>query len=94
MKIPLFIETWALKRLPPCREITVLASLSMDTVLSLRERLRLRLHLFFCTMCKRYFDQIRLMRNELRNKAEDPRPPANSNSLPPETRDRIKKSLG
>jgi hypothetical protein len=68
-----------------------LMSESLDRQLSIRERLRLRLHLLVCVWCVRYLQQIKLLRRLSRD-----RPLATgelSASLTVETQERIAKSL-
>lgn len=69
-------------------------SASMERSLGARERLKLRLHLFACIWCARYLNQIRFLREVIRNRASDisldQSPPA---SLHAAARERIKESL-
>ncbi len=44
-----------------CREAMELASKELDTPLSGKERLLLRLHVWFCTGCRRYERQLQWM---------------------------------
>ena len=54
-----------------------LMSESMDRPLGLREQLQLRLHLMVCAWCARYLQQIRFLRQLLRNQV----PAVNSRPL-------------
>lgn len=47
--------------MPPCKEITLLASKAIDTKISLRERLHIRLHILLCKGCHRFYQQIHFL---------------------------------
>jgi hypothetical protein len=44
-----------------CKEVTELVSQSIERRLSLREMLRLRMHLFVCTACSRFTRQMKFL---------------------------------
>jgi anti-sigma factor RsiW len=50
----------------PCRDMTGLLSRSMDGDLPFSERFAYKFHLLYCTACRRYIRQLRLMRDALR----------------------------
>ena len=50
------------KTLPSCREVTELVSRSMETKLSWRKKIELKLHLWSCVACNRYLFQLKFMR--------------------------------
>lgn len=50
-----------------CKQATRLLSESLDRPLGLTERLELRLHLKICTGCRRYQQQLRLIRKACHN---------------------------
>ena len=54
-----------------CREISELASKSLDTKLTLRQRLGLGVHLRMCDQCARYRRQLVQLREVLRRGAEE-----------------------
>jgi hypothetical protein len=54
---------WLLRNLQPCREMVPVMSESLERRLSLREWLTLRLHLYVCTWCYQYLNQIRFLRD-------------------------------
>ncbi|MFY7997291.1 MAG: hypothetical protein ACOVSW_01690 [Candidatus Kapaibacteriota bacterium] len=54
---------------PPCNDITLLASRAMDTTLTIKEGLQLRLHLFLCSACHRFNIHIHLLRDLMHNHA-------------------------
>ena len=45
--------------IPTCRDMSELVTDYLDGALPLRARLEARMHLFLCTACQQYFDQIR-----------------------------------
>jgi len=49
------------KTLPTCKDVTAMVSHSLDTELSNREKIRLKLHLWGCVSCARYFSQIKFL---------------------------------
>jgi hypothetical protein len=56
---------WRLLNLP-CREMTRLASASLDGDLGRLERIALRTHLLYCIGCRRYLRQVVFLRRALR----------------------------
>ena len=85
---------WHLLNLP-CREMTRLASESLDRDLGRLERIVLKSHLLYCFSCRRYFRQVLLLRRTLRQLAKHletgqflPGP-----GLPDDVRARIKRAL-
>ena len=64
------LKRWLLRSLQPCREIVPLMSESMERSLSVSEWLQLKLHLRVCAWCARYLDQIKLIRQLLREETE------------------------
>ncbi len=75
-----------------CREITQLASESLDRKLTLKEHIGLRFHLMMCKLCMRYVRQLKFMHqacsgmDEIRGKESDDR-------LSEDARERIRKQL-
>lgn len=53
-----------------CREATRLLSEGQDHRLSALVRLRLRLHLLVCTACRRYLEQVTLIRQACQRYAD------------------------
>jgi hypothetical protein len=89
------LRWFLLHRLPTCKEMVALMSQSMERPLSLRERVLLKLHLWVCSWCVWYLEQLRLLRESLRARAAagegfEPRGAA----LSTEARERIKSALG
>jgi 3-methyladenine DNA glycosylase AlkC len=55
---------------PACKDITHLASQSMDRSLPWSTRIKLRLHYWICDACVRYRDQLRMVRQALHHSAD------------------------
>lgn len=86
---------WLSHRLPPCEEAVRLVSEGMDRELKLGERLKLRLHLKMCEWCRRYSDQVHLIRDAA-HRFPDPledRASSSADALSPEARGRIQRLL-
>ena len=49
-----------------CRQVTRLVSRSMDARLSRYQRLEVSIHLLYCSWCRRYHSQIRLLQTALK----------------------------
>ncbi|MCA1685854.1 MAG: zf-HC2 domain-containing protein [Planctomycetia bacterium] len=88
------VSVWRIMNLP-CREMSRLASESLDRDLSRLERIALRSHSLYCSACRRYARQIVTLRDALRRLASHletdqalPGP-----GLPVDVRDRIKRAL-
>ena len=76
-----------------CRQVSQILSAAMDRRLTLKERIRLRLHFRVCTWChdhKKQLDALSHGGRRLGALCEDPRC---SVSLAPEARQRIKDAL-
>jgi hypothetical protein len=80
---------------PPCSDVTRLLSESLDRPLSVRERLKVRVHYFICVWCERYGKQLHFLRTAVRSNPErmaDQSAPE-PGSLTPAARNRIKERL-
>lgn len=53
-----------------CKQASQLLSQSLDRQLSARERFALRLHLLICKYCKRFGEQIKLLRAAMKQLGE------------------------
>ncbi|MFZ0827631.1 MAG: zf-HC2 domain-containing protein [Verrucomicrobiia bacterium] len=53
---------WVWKHTPNCAEMSRLASRSFEQPLSLRTRLKMRLHFLICAWCHRYARQLTFLR--------------------------------
>lgn len=56
---------------PTCREVHRLTSEGLDRELSMVERARIRIHLLVCTACRNFTDQMRLIRQAMRQLTPD-----------------------
>jgi hypothetical protein len=75
-----------------CRQVTRLVSRSMDAKLRWYQLLGMRLHLLYCTWCRRYASQVRLLHKAC--KELDPECKANpSYTLSAEAKDRMRARL-
>lgn len=52
---------------PTCREVHQLTSEALDRRLTLRERVRVRVHLMLCAACTAFGQQIQLLRSSMRH---------------------------
>jgi len=86
---------WLANRLPTCKEVTKMASYSMEGKLPLRQRFGFRMHLLICGLCLRYVKQLQLMRDVAQQHTakltEDPAAPAST--LSQRARERMKQTL-
>jgi predicted anti-sigma-YlaC factor YlaD len=87
-------SVWHLLNLP-CEGVSRLASESLDRDLGRLERVALRSHLLYCSACRRYLRQLRLVRAALRGlvtrlETDQPLP---GPGLPDDVRERIKRAL-
>jgi hypothetical protein len=62
---------WLAGKLPPCEEITRMASESLERPLTLKELIQKRLHFLICVWCARYWSQITTMRETVRAHTHD-----------------------
>lgn len=74
-----------------CKEVSLLTSRSMDSQLTLAERLAVRFHLFYCRGCTRFREQVRFLRRLARRSTETQA--ADSVRLPEAARERIRAAL-
>ena len=89
------VRYFLLRRLPACKQMTVLMSESMERPLTLRERVTLRLHLWVCIWCVWYLEQLHTLRATLRERAErsEAEDAGADLHLTLEARERIKRAL-
>jgi len=52
---------WVWNHTPTCAEMSRLTSRALEQPLSLKMRLKMRLHFVICAWCRRYFQQIRFL---------------------------------
>jgi hypothetical protein len=56
-KIRRAINRFLLRHLPPCKDLVHVLSASLDRKLTLHEKIVMKLHLYACKPCVRYFEQ-------------------------------------
>ena len=71
-----------------CREVSQLASESLDRSLGLRDRFTLRLHLLRCDLCSRYVRQLKFLQRACSEAEEEQA--TDSVELPIDARERIR----
>jgi hypothetical protein len=89
------IINWLARRLPACKDVTRLASDTMERKLSLRQRFEFKLHLMICSLCMRYVLQLRAMheiahQHAARMETGAAKP---SSLLSPAARERMKRAM-
>ena len=85
---------WLARRLPSCEELLPFMSQQMDTKLHWCRRLTLLLHNHICEWCRRYADQLLVLRETMRNRETRPENISGTDGfLTAEAKDRIKRSL-
>ena len=83
---------WAWRRIPDCREMSRLASLSFEQRPSLGLRLRMGLHCLICVWCQRYQRHLHLLHRAAPHLPGQPDPPS-SQTLSDEARHRMVQRL-
>lgn len=76
-----------------CHEMARLVSLSHERELPAVTRWKMSLHYLICVWCRRYRDQMRVLRGALRRLGRRTDTSGPADSLPAESRARIKQSL-
>ena len=82
-----------LRYLPPCKEIVRIVSASLDRKLTLREKFVMKLHLFACKPCVRYFEQSQFLSNATHQLDDHLKEEMFAGRLSDEARERIKSLL-
>lgn len=84
-----------LRRLPNCKDMSLVMSQSMERRLTLRESAAMKLHLLVCIWCVWYLEHLRFIRDTLRTRAAQLPSEESSatRSLSTEARDRIRRAL-
>jgi hypothetical protein len=75
-----------------CEDMMKLSSTSMDRKLTLRQRVTRKIHLFLCTWCRRYEQQLKFLRCNIQHFKEE-FPEQGETSLSPEAHNRILKEI-
>jgi hypothetical protein len=81
------------KYLPSCKNVTALASRSLEKDLSFREKIILKVHLATCLACQRYLQQIKFMGKVCEAQAEKIEQGENAPQLSPQASERLKNAL-
>ncbi|MHC4942025.1 MAG: zf-HC2 domain-containing protein [Planctomycetota bacterium] len=76
-----------------CKEVSKLASQSLDRQLSFRERMGVKIHLMMCRACSRFLKQIRFLRVASRLLEKHFEEEAPAAALTPEARKRMQDAL-
>jgi predicted anti-sigma-YlaC factor YlaD len=89
------IISWLARRLSDCKTITPILGESLDRKLSLREKIKIKLHLFTCRACTNYFKEIKFLREAVRASAEKMAQNENSTAakLGTDAKERLKNAL-
>lgn len=83
---------WVWRHTPNCREMSRLASRSLETPTPFALRLRMRLHHLICAWCQRYERQLRHLHDTAPGLAERPEL-STARGLTPEARERMRRRL-
>lgn len=83
---------WVWNNTMTCKDVTRLASQSLDQPLPFITRLRMRLHMLICVWCERYAAQIKSL-HEAMPHFEEHADAASAKSLPGDAKERIKRAL-
>lgn len=76
-----------------CKDASHLLSESQERPLGLRERMGLRLHLWMCVSCRRFEQQLALLRRAMRLLRQRAETEADAAELPVAARERIRRAL-
>jgi hypothetical protein len=83
---------WVWNHTPTCAEMSRLTSRALEQPLTLKLRLKMRLHFVICAWCRRYFEQIHFL-HEVAPRLELQFAGLSSRRLTAEARQRIKHRL-
>lgn len=92
-RLRLALDRFIRRRLPPCKEIVKIISASFDRQLTVREKWAMKLHVFACRPCTRYFEQSEFLVNATRVLDRKLKEEALDGQLKDDARERIKKLL-
>jgi hypothetical protein len=94
-KIKQSVVFWLARRLPNCKDVSLVMSQSLDRKLSWRESIEMKLHAAICVWCKRYLEQLHWMRSSVRSKRSGDEQPASvaAGGLNSEAKERMKRLL-
>ena len=85
------VKMFLARRMRDCKSTVPVLGEMLDRKLPLSERLSIRLHLFTCKYCTRYFEQIKFLRDAMRKQAENAE--NSPDRLRPEIKERLKEIL-
>lgn len=85
------VRYFLLRRLPNCQTTVQKISESMEHPLSLNDRITVKVHLWICAWCQWYLEQLDVIRQSARTKADDA--PPLSATLSESARERIRRNL-
>lgn len=83
------------RRLSTCQEATALISTSLEQRLTLQKKISLKLHLFTCSLCRRYEQQLRFLHHAAHQLEQVPQQPTagTTQTLPSEARARMRRAM-
>src|SRR5262245_638643 len=87
------LRIWLARKLPDCQETVEKISQSMERSLTVPESIKLKLHLWICVFCQRYRQQLQLIRDAARAKANEASDLVEGVTLSHEARERVRRSL-
>ena len=84
-----------LRRLPNCKDMSLVMSQSMERRLTLRECATMKLHLLVCIWCVWYLEHLRFIRDTLRTRANQlpGEESSTTDSLSTEALERMRRAL-
>ena len=85
------VRYWLLRRLPTCENTVAMISRSLEQRLSVRERVSVKVHLWICAWCQWYLEQLGLIRDAARARADEA--PDQMAGLSNDARERILRNL-
>ncbi len=86
------VRYWLLRRLPNCQNTVETISQSLERSLSLKERLKVKVHLWICAWCQWYLEHLQLIRATARAQGDEA-PATPGANLSDEARERIRRNL-
>jgi hypothetical protein len=92
---PVWLKNWLIRNTPSCADVVRILSDAMDRPIPLHRRIAVRLHFLICTWCRRYHEQIGLLRTALRSTepgaSKDDAPAGSAARLSDDARERLKR---
>jgi len=92
-KLKQSIRFFLLRRLPTCQQTVEKISQSMERKLTVRESIKLKLHLWACAWCQSYLEHLHLIRDAARAKGSESPDLTSGPALSAEARERIRRNL-